>query len=116
MRPFTLRTAVATIGLLLLLPSVAAARPGWHTRAQAERNILNAPRALRNWAPGLVNPKTLVVRQNVSVICRGLDSSHPSARFSRFSCTVTYRSLRVRMLYVAQTANGFELRGRAQHP
>lgn len=116
MRAPTLGTAVAAFGLVLLFPSLAAARPGWHTRAQAERNILNAPRALSHWSPALVDPKTLVVRQNVSVACRGVSQPHDGDRFTRFSCIVTYHNVRLRMLYAAQTANGFELRGRAKHP
>ncbi len=110
MRPLTLRTGVATFALLLLFPAAAAARPGWHTRAQAERNVLNAPRALRHWSATLVNPKTLVVRQNVSVACRGIGRSLGGTRFTRFGCVVKYRTVHVRMLYIAQTANGFELR------
>lgn len=102
---------------MFAIPSTAAASSGWHTRAQAERNILNAPRALKRWSSQLVNPKTLVVRQNVSVTCRGLGPVHVGERFTRFTCTIRYHSVRFRVIYAAQLSNGFELHGRhSAHP
>jgi hypothetical protein len=114
----TLHMALGVLGLLLTFPSAAAAHPGWHTRGQAERNIVNAPRALRHWSRALVNPETLVVRPNVSVTCRGLGQVRGRRRFTRFACIVRYHDVRLRLTYTAQTSNGFELHGRrtANHP
>jgi len=107
--------ALATVGTFLALTAAAVSQAAiaWHTKAQAERNILNAPRALARWNKAFVNPETHLVRRNVVVRCSGLGHSR-AGRFNRFSCTVRYRQVTARMTYLALFSNGFELRGRKQ--
>jgi len=106
------------IALVSLMTSLALAGAGvsqaavaWHTKAQAERNILNAPRALARWNKEFVNPETHLVRRNVAVRCTGVGRER-AGRFNRFACVVGYKTLRVKMTYLALFSNGFELLGR----
>lgn len=108
MRPIVVATLVV---VALLAPAASQAAVAWHTKQQAERNILNAPRALARWNKAFVNPETHLVRRNVVVGCTGLGRSR-YGRFNRFSCVVRYDLLHVRMTYLALFSNGFELTGR----
>jgi hypothetical protein len=112
-RAMRLTVLVSLITSLALAgAAVSQAAVAWHTKAQAERNILNAPRALARWNKSLVNPETHLVRRNVAVACSGVGRER-AGRFNRFECVVRYRLIRVKMTYLALFSNGFELLGRA---
>ena len=98
----------AALACVSAFPQGAGAEPGWQTAARAERNILDAPRALARRSAGLVDRRTNLVRQNVAVACVGT-GPHRGAAYARFDCTVRYRSIAIALLYLAQPRNGFEL-------
>lgn len=112
-KPFAAAAAALTVLAAATAPTVEAAG-AFHSQAQAERNVLNAPRALRRWAPVFVDRETHLVRRNVSVGCRGLGRPDHRRRYERFACVVSFEHTRVRMTYWAQSGNGFELHGRVK--
>ncbi len=104
-------TIVFFLVLLVITAASAQAGVGWHTRTTAERNILHAPRALARWNPALVDQRTHLVRTHVAVACTGRGRQR-KGRFERFACVVRFGKIRISMIYVAQSRNGFELHGR----
>ncbi len=100
--------AVAALLLALCLVDTAAAAPVAHSKIQAERNLLHAYKALRRLDRRLVDRRTGLPRRGIVGDCRG-KGPHLPAGWHRFVCTVSYRKVRVRVLYDAQRHNGFEI-------
>ena len=108
------RLAALTTAILVAaaLPAVssAAGRP-WHghTKRQAEVNILHATGVLKRWHVPVLDLRTNTLKSNTRVSCVG--ASKPVLQhFKAFNCTVTYKTVRVRMKYIAYHGNGFGVR------
>jgi hypothetical protein len=87
--------------------SSAAVRP-WngHTKRQAEVNILHATGVLKRWRVPVLNVRTNTVKSNTRVSCVG--ATRPVLQhFKAFNCTISYRTVRVRLRYTAYHGNGF---------
>jgi len=102
----------AAILVVAAVPAVstAASRP-WHghTKRQAEVNILHATGVLKRWHVPVLNLRTNTLKSNTRVSCVG--ASRPVLQhFKAFTCTVTYKSVRVRLRYIAFHGNGFGMR------
>ena len=105
------RVAVIAVIVFAFPASASDAAVGWHTKSQAERNIMAAHRVLARWNVGLVSPKTRLPKNNVWVRCAGR-GARSRAGFTSFRCTIGYRRVRVRVTYLSKTKNGFELHDR----
>jgi hypothetical protein len=108
------RLAALTTAILVAaaLPAVssAAGRP-WHghTKRQAEVNILHATGLLKRWHVPVLDLRTNTLKSNTRVSCVG--ASKPVLQhFKAFNCTVTFKTVRVRMKYIAYHGNGFGVR------
>jgi hypothetical protein len=108
------RLAALTTAILVAaaLPAVssAAGRP-WHghTKRQAEVNILHATGVLKRWHVPVLDLRTNTLKSNTRVSCVG--ASKPVLQhFKAFNCTVTFKTVRVRMKYIAYHGNGFGVR------
>jgi hypothetical protein len=108
------RLAALTTAILVAaaLPAVssAAGRP-WHghTKRQAEVNILHATGVLKRWRVPVLDLRTNTLKSNTRVSCVG--ASKPVLQhFKAFNCTVTFKTVRVRMKYIAYHGNGFGVR------
>jgi len=107
---------LAAIGAALLVVGVtpavskAASHPWYgHTKRQAEVNILHATGVLRRWHVPVLNLRTNTVKSNTRVSCVG--ASRPvQQHFKAFTCTITYKTAKVRLKYVAFHGNGFGMR------
>jgi hypothetical protein len=114
MRFFIPRSLRLGSGILFTLVVAFASAPGVsaatvvHTRIQAERNILHAHRVLRRLDRRLVNARTGLPRTDTVVVCRGEGRRHGSG-WPRFVCEISFRRAHVRVRYLAQRRNGFEL-------
>jgi hypothetical protein len=79
---------VAIIGVPL--GTAAGARPGAHTKRQAEVNVLRV--VSRNWKAwrrfGLTDPRTHLVADNTEAVCSGRGRQYVDSRYSRFVCVV----------------------------
>ena len=88
--------------------SSAAAVPR-QTKQRAERNLLAATRMLARWRVGLIDPKTGLLRSNTTATCSGKGTAVAHA-YRQFTCVLRYRTVAVRLLYIVQSKNGFEVR------
>jgi len=102
----------AAILVVAAVPAVssAATRP-WHghTKRQAEVNILHATGVLKRWRVPVLNLRTNTLKSNTRVSCVGA-SKPVLARFKAFTCTIAYKTVRVRLKYTAFHGNGFGVR------
>lgn len=86
----------------------AAQRTTGHTKRQAEINILHATKMLRRWRVPFLNHRTNTVRSNTRVNCTG-KTRGAAGRYKSFLCTISYRTVHVRLRYIAQPRNGFSV-------
>ncbi len=101
--------AASALAVSLIAPDVANAALARQTQARAEINVLRAPRTLRRLEPRLVDPRSLLLRTNTKAQCKGL-SGRLGTRWFYFVCTVTHDKVQLRLLYIAQTKHGCEIR------
>jgi hypothetical protein len=97
--------------------AASAANLTWHghTKRQAEVNILHATGVLKRWRVPVLNLRTNTIRSNTRVSCAG--TGRPvQQRFKAFTCTISYRRVRVRLRYTAFHGNGFGVRRLPLHP
>jgi hypothetical protein len=92
----------------LVLPAFAASPPR-HTARQAQTNVLRAARVLGRFSPALVEPRTKLMKNNSTAICRGVTNVRGTAA-SVFVCVVSSGRVHLRVRYLAQRHNGFELK------
>jgi hypothetical protein len=92
-----------------LVVAAAAASPLRHTAQEAQTNILRAARVLGRFSPALVDPRTKLMKNNSTATCRGVSHVRGAAA-SVFVCVVSSGRVHVRVRYLAQRHNGFELR------
>ena len=100
--------AVAIVVTATFAAAASAAVRPWHghTKRQAEVNILHATGVLKRWRVPVLNVRTNTVKSNTRVSCVGV--TRPVLhQFKAFNCTVTYRTVRVRLRYTAYHGNGF---------
>jgi hypothetical protein len=107
-----LAALTAAILVVAVVPAVssAATRP-WHghTKRQAEVNILHATGVLKRWRVPVLNLRTNTLKSNTRVSCVG--ASRPVLQhFKAFNCTVTYKTVKVRLRYIAFHGNGFGMK------
>ncbi len=105
----TLKVATVAMATALLMAPAMLGGTAATTTARAERNILGATKTLNRWHVGITDPRTRLVRANTTVTCRGR-GRHQAQGYASFTCVIRRRTLKVRVLYVALTGNGFELR------
>jgi hypothetical protein len=71
-------------------PTAVSAPPPAHTKTQAEVNVLRV--VARKWKarrlPGLVDPRTHLLKDNTEAVCRGRGPRRRGGRYSRFLCVV----------------------------
>ena len=109
-------TRFAALGAAILVVAAApavsngASHPWYgHTKRQAEVNILHATGVLKRWRVPVLNVRTNTVRSNTRVSCVG--ASRPTQQhFKAFTCTITYKTVKVRLKYTAFHGNGFGVR------
>ena len=77
------------VPLALAAPTEAARTPA-QTKDRAEVNVLRAvpTKWKRRRLPGLVNPRTHLLRDNTEAVCSGRGKRQPGRRYSRFACVV----------------------------
>lgn len=107
MKLISLLASVCLAGALVA--SAAAATPVRHTAREAQTNILRAARVLGRFSPALVDPRTRLMKNNSTATCRGISHVRGTAA-AAFICVVSSGRVHVRVRYVAQRHNGFELR------
>jgi hypothetical protein len=102
---------VAVVGSFAPALATAAAKttPPRQTKQRAERNLLGATRMLARWHVGLVDPRTGLLRSNTIATCAGRGTAVRHA-YREFNCVLRYRKTSVRLRYVVQSRNGFEVR------
>jgi len=98
----------ALTALLACQSAVAAPTPR-QSKVQAERNLLRATRLLARWDVGLVSPHSGLLLQNTTATCTG-DGTPVSGRYSRFTCVLHHRTIRVRVAYFVQRNGGFAVK------
>ena len=104
----TAAVLVAALAASLLVPLAAqAVTAPTQTKRRAERNLLHATRMLRRWHVGLVDPRTGLLRQNTTAACTG-KGARRNGGYHRFVCVLRHSKTTVRVLYLAQSHNGFE--------
>ena len=107
-----LAAVLAAIALAASLTAVAsAAKRPWngHTKRQAEVNILHATGVLKRWHVAVLNLRTNTLKSNTRVSCVG--ASRPVLKhFKAFTCTVSYKTVKVRLRYIAFHGNGFGMK------
>jgi hypothetical protein len=101
-----LLAAVCIAGALVGTASAASAPR--HTAQQAQTNILRAARVLGRFSPALVDTRTKLMKNNSTAACRSVAHVRGAAA-SVFVCVVSSGRVHVRVRYVAQRHNGFEL-------
>ena len=101
--------AASMLAVSLLVPVVASAAPARQTKTRAEYNLLHAARTLRRLEPALVDSRSLLFRNGTKAQCTGR-SGRLGAKWLTFVCVVTYGKARLRLLYIAQTQRGCEIR------
>lgn len=99
--------AAAFAGSLLVPLAAQSATAPTQTKRHAERNLLRATRMLARWHVGLVDPRTGLLRQNTTAACTG-KGTRRNGGYHRFVCVLHHKKTTVRVLYVAQSGNGFE--------
>jgi hypothetical protein len=108
-RPVVFLAAIAVAASLTAVSS-AATRP-WHghTKRQAEVNILHATGVLKRWHVAVLNLRTNTLKSNTRVSCVGA-SKPVQQHFKAFTCTVSYKTVKVRLRYIAFHGNGFGMK------
>ena len=101
--------AASMLAVSVLLPDVASAARARQTKARAEYNLLQAPRTLGRLEPALVDSRSLLFRNGTKAQCKGR-SGRLGTRWFTFVCIVTHEKARLRLLYIAQTERGCEIR------
>jgi hypothetical protein len=99
--------ATLVVAAAVTAASSAAVRP-WHghTKRQAEVNILHATGVLKRWRVPVLNVRANTLKSNTRVSCVG--ATRPVLKqFKAFTCTITYKTVRVRLRYIAFHGNGF---------
>jgi hypothetical protein len=103
---------LAAIAVAASLTAVSSAtNRSWngHTKRQAEVNILHATGVLKRWHVAVLNLRTNTLKSNTRVSCVG--ASKPMLQhFKAFNCTVTYKTVKVRLRYIAFHRNGFGMK------
>ena len=104
----TVFLAAITVAASLTAVSSAATWHG-HTKRQAEVNILHATGVLKRWHVAVLNLRTNTLKSNTRVSCIG--ASKPVLQhFKAFTCTVAYKTVKVRLRYIAYHGNGFGMK------
>jgi len=104
------RSLVALFVLAALVPATALASTSYRqTARQAEVNLLHATRTLGKYSGALLNPRTGLLENNSTAICRGIGTARSRA-YTAFNCTVADARVRVVVRYIPQRRNGFSLR------
>jgi hypothetical protein len=101
---------VAVVGSFAPALATAAPKttPPRQTKQRAERNLLGATRVLARWHVGLVDPHTGLLRSNTTAACSGRGTAIRHS-YRWFTCVLSYRKASVRLRYVVQSRNGFEV-------
>lgn len=99
---------LAALALTLAAAASTKTTPPRQTKQHAERNLLGATRMLARWHVGLVDTRTGLLRSNTTATCSGRGTAVRHA-YRQFTCVLRYRKTIVRLRYVAQSRNGFEV-------
>jgi hypothetical protein len=102
--------ALACVATLVVVANASAATRSVAPRV-AENRLLQATHMLARWRIGLVDVRRNVVRRNTTATCRGLGRVRAGG-YSRLTCVVAYRKVRVQLLFVPLHGTGFEVRQR----
>jgi hypothetical protein len=104
------RALVCLLIAAAIAPGTALALDSFRqTPRQAEVNVLHATRTLGRYSKALLNPKTGLLQNNSTAICKGIGPAQ-AGTYASFRCVVSAARVRVYVRYIAQTHNGFELR------
>ena len=104
------RSLAALFVLAALVPATALASISYRqTARQAEVNLLHATRTLGKYSRALLNPRTGLLENNSTAICRGIGTARARA-YTAFTCTVSDARVRVIVRYIPQRQNGFSLK------
>ena len=104
------RVLAVLLVLAALVPATALASTSYRqTARQAEVNLLQATRTLAKYSRALLNPRTGLLENNSTAICRGIGSAR-ARTYTAFNCTVADQRVRVIVRYTPQRGNRFSLR------
>ena len=107
---------VALVLALSLAPSTNARMTPGQTKKQAEVNVLRtlAHEWRKRRLPGIIDPRTHLVRDNTEAVCRGRGRRSGPRRYTRFTCVVRphvhTRRQGLYLTYRAQPRGNFTLR------
>jgi hypothetical protein len=105
-----LAPVLVALALVATAPASASTpSPARQTKRQAEVILLQGPRLLARFSPGLVDSRTRLLRKNTRAVCRGLGRPVHAA-FHRLRCVVTFERIRLVVAYTAVGKYGTVLR------
>jgi hypothetical protein len=107
MRILSLASVLGVSAAAVALPAWATGMPR-HTPRVAQTHVLGAPRVLGRFSPTLLDPRTGLLRNNTTAVCRGIGKPHAGA-YATLTCVVSSGHIRVSVRYLAEQRNGFEL-------